>query len=166
LHPRLNEQAAALLNVSARSIATASRVLETGDQEVIDAIVAGNVSVSDAATVAALPKDEQRQALEEVRSGRARTLRQAADLAPDEEPPSPKPRDDKPRDDGEQPFSRKRLRVECKRFSAEVDKLLRRLDTVTSACGGPNDYTRRVRDCLSVALRAIHECVNQFGKAR
>lgn len=164
LHERgrtTNEEAAAMLNVSARSIATASRVLETGDEEVIGEIMAGNVSVSDAAAVAGLPKDEQREALEAVRSGRARTLRQAADVEPDEEPQAPQARDD-----GEQPFSRKRLRIECKRFSGELDKLLRRLDTVTAACGGPNDYTRRVRDCLTVALRAIHECVNQFGRAR
>lgn len=161
LHPRLNEQAAALLNVSARSIATASRVVESGDPEVIDAIVAGDISVSDAATVVDLPIEKQRQALETVRSGGARTLRQAAQIEPDEETPAPKERDD-----AEQPFSRKRLRIECKRFTSELDKLLRRLDTVTSACGGPNDYTRRVRDCLNVALRAIHECVNEFGRAR
>jgi hypothetical protein len=154
-------QAAELVNVSPRSVSTAAKVLETGDEEVIGEIMAGNVSVSDAAAVAGLPKDEQRKALEAVRSGRARTLRQAADVEPDEELETPKARED-----GEQPFSRKRLRIECKRFSAELDKLLRRLDTVTSACGGPNDYTRRVRDCLTLALRAIHECVNQFGRAR
>lgn len=154
-------EAANLLNVSPRSISTAAKVLETGDPEVIDAIVAGDISVSDAATVVDLPKEEQRQALETVRSGGARTLRQAAQIEPDEETPAPKERDD-----GEQPFSRKRLRMECKRFTGELDKLLRRLDTVTSACGGPNDYTRRVRDCLTVALRAIHECVNEFGKAK
>jgi ParB-like chromosome segregation protein Spo0J len=163
LHERgrtTNEEAAAMLNVSARSVATASKVLETGDEEVIGEIMAGNVSVSDAAAVAELPKEEQRQALEAVRSGRARTLRQAAEVDPDDEPPAPEQRDDR-----EQPFSRKRLRIECKRFSGELDKLLRRLDTVTLVCGGPNDYTRRVRDCLTVALRAIHDCVNQFGRA-
>jgi hypothetical protein len=164
LHPRLNEQAATMLNVSARSVATAAKVLEAGDEQVVEAIMSGSVSVSDAAAVAELPKEEQRQALEAVRSGRARTLRQAAELEPDDEPPAPAARDE--RDDREPPFSRKRLRIECKRFTAELDRLLRRLDTVTSVCGGPNDYTRRVRDCLTVALRAIHDCVNQFGKAK
>lgn len=154
-------EAANLMNVSPRSISTAAKVLEASDEQVIGEIMAGNVSVSDAAAVADLPKEEQRQALEAVRSGRARTLRQAADIEPDDEPPSPKVDDDR-----EPPFSRKRLRIECKRFSGELDKLLRRLDTVTLVCGGPNDYTRRVRDCLSVALRAIHDCVNQFGKAK
>jgi hypothetical protein len=156
-----NEEAASLMNVSARSVATASKVLETGHEEVIGEIVAGNVSVSDAAAVADLPKEEQRQALEAVRSGRARTLRQAAELDSDDDPPRPKVDDDR-----EPPVSRKRLRIECQRFSGELDKLLRRLDTVTFICGGPNDYTRRVRDCLTVALRAIHDCVNQFGKAK
>lgn len=160
-HMHSHVEAANLLNVSPRSISTAAKVIESGDPEVIDAVVAGDISVSDAAAVVDLPKDTQRQALDTVRSGGARTLRQAAQLEPDEETPAPKERDD-----GEQPFSRKRLRMECKRFTGELDKLLRRLDTVTSACGGPNDYTRRVRDCLNVALRAIHECVNEFGRAR
>jgi ParB-like chromosome segregation protein Spo0J len=160
-HVYSHVEAASLLNVSPRSISTAAKVLESGDEIVIAAVESGNVSVSDAAAVADLPKEEQRQALEAVRSGRARTLRQAADVEPDDEPPTPAVRDD-----GEQPFSRKRLRIECKRFSGELDRLLRRLDTVTAACGGSNDYTRRVRDCLTVALRAIHDCVNQFGRAR
>ncbi|HET6878679.1 MAG TPA: hypothetical protein VFI31_00820 [Pirellulales bacterium] len=160
-HVYSHVEAANLMNVSPRSISTAAKLLETGDEQVIEAVESGNVSVSDAAAVADLPKEEQREALEAVRQGRARTLRQAADVESDDEPPAPKVDDDR-----EQPFSRKRLRIECKRFTAELDKLLRRLDTVTAACGGSNDYTRRVRDCLTVALRAIHDCVNQFGKAK
>ena len=163
LHPpcaKVNAQTASLLNVSARSVATASRVLADGDEQVIAAIDAGDISVSDAATVVDLPKDAQREALDAVRRGRARTLRQAAKIdLPDELPPPPSMNDD-----DEPPFSRKRLRVECKRFSIELDKLVRRVDAVAVACGGPNDYTQRARECLSVALRAIHECVNQFGR--
>ncbi|HVA51386.1 MAG TPA: hypothetical protein VNH11_33905 [Pirellulales bacterium] len=157
LHPpcaKVNAQAAALLNVSARSIATASKVLESGDEQVIDAISEGTISVSDAATVIDLPKPKQRQALEEVRRGRARTLKQAAKIEDPEEPPSASSREV-----GEQLFSRKRLRIECKRFALDLEKLRRRVDAVATACGGPNDYTQRACDCLSVALRAIQECL-------
>ena len=157
---RVNNEAASLLNVSGRSVAFASKVLEQGDERVIAAIDAGTISVSDAAAVVDLPKEAQREALDAVRRGRARTLRQAAKIdLPDELPPPAVASDD-----DEPPFSRKRLRVECKRFSTELDKLVRRVDAVALACGGPNDYTKRARDCLAVALRAIHECVNHFGR--
>jgi hypothetical protein len=163
LHPRLNEQAAAVLNVSARSVATASRVLQSGDERVIAAIDAGTISVSDAAAVADLPKEQQRQALDDVRRGRARTLRQAAKI-PDEEEPAATPAQSASEDAGrgEQLFSRKRLRVECKRFTIDLEKLFRRLDAVAAVCGGPNEYTQRARDCLQVALRAIQECLLNF----
>lgn len=158
LHERgrtANEEAAAMLNVSARSVATASKVLESGDEQVIAAIEQGDITVSDAASVIALPKPKQREALEEVRSGRARTLRQAAKIQEEEE----EAQTASPRQIGDEIFSRKRLRGECKRFAVDLDKLLKRVDAVAMACGGPNDYTRRARDCLSVALRAIQECL-------
>jgi hypothetical protein len=156
----VNEEAAALLNISARSVASASRVLEGGDEEVIAAIDAGSISVSDAAAVVELPKPDQRQALEAVHAGRARTLRQAAKIELPEETPPPV----LPRDEVERTFSRKRLRVECKRFAIEHEKLMRRVDAVAMACGGPNDYTQRARDSLAVALRAIQECLINFGR--
>lgn len=147
-------EAANLVNVSPRSISTASKVLESGDEQVIDAISDGTITVSDAAAVVELPKPKQREALEEVRHGRARTLRQAAKIQDEEETPQAASRQV-----GDQLFSRKRLRVECKRFAIDLDKLLKRVDAVAMACGGPNDYTQRARDCLSVALRAIQECL-------
>ena len=72
--------AAELLNVSERSVATASRVLKSADEQVIAAVESGDVAVSDAAAVANRPKEEQRRALAATRQGRARTLRQAAEL--------------------------------------------------------------------------------------
>ena len=75
----VNQQAAELLSVSPRSVATASRVLKSADEQVIAAVESGDVAVSDAASVADRPKDQQRQALEAKRAGRARTLRQAAE---------------------------------------------------------------------------------------
>lgn len=153
----VNEEAAGMLNVSARSVATASKVLESGDEMVIMAIDQGTISVSDAAAIADLPKEQQRQALDDVRRGRARTLRQAAKIPdPDDEPAAAAP------STGEQPFSRKRMRVECKRFTIDLEKLFKRLDAVAAACGGPNEYTQRARDCLQVAMRAIQECLLNF----
>jgi N6-adenosine-specific RNA methylase IME4 len=51
--------AAEMLNVSPRSIATAATVMEQGAPELIAAVDAGRVSVSAAADVATLPKEEQ-----------------------------------------------------------------------------------------------------------
>lgn len=52
-------KAAEMLNVSARSIATAAKVMEQGAPELIQAVESGQVSVSAAADVATLPKQEQ-----------------------------------------------------------------------------------------------------------
>lgn len=52
-------EAAALLNVSERSLRTAKTVLEQGAPELVAAVEAGAVSVSAAADVATLPKEEQ-----------------------------------------------------------------------------------------------------------
>lgn len=75
---RTNLRAAEVLNVSPRSVCIASKVLKEGDQKLIDAVDAGTVAVSDAAAVVDLPKPKQRRAVERVRSGRSRTVRQAA----------------------------------------------------------------------------------------
>jgi ParB-like chromosome segregation protein Spo0J len=56
---RARDQAAELLNVSPRSVEAASKVLAQGETELIQAVTAGEISVSAAAAVAALPKDEQ-----------------------------------------------------------------------------------------------------------
>jgi hypothetical protein len=64
-------QAAALLNVSPRSVATATQVLARGEAEVVSAVESGTVAVSDAAAVVGLPADEQREAVERVKSGKA-----------------------------------------------------------------------------------------------
>lgn len=53
------ERAAELLNVSPRTVATAAKVLEQGAPELVAAVESGQVSVSAAADVATLPKQEQ-----------------------------------------------------------------------------------------------------------
>lgn len=78
--------AAAMLNVSPRSVATAAKVLDEGAPELVAAVERGEVSVSAAADVATLPKAEQveivargekeiLQAAKQIRAGRAEVSR-------------------------------------------------------------------------------------------
>lgn len=154
-------QAAELLNVSERSVFSASRVLKSADEQVVAAVEAGDVAVSDAAAITNLPKQEQRQALEAKRDGRARTLRQAAEeMSADQPITAPKI------EAHAGAVSRKRLRAEGKRFARDLDKLLRRLDAFTAVCGGPNDHTHHMRNCLTTLLRTLHECLHHFLQTR
>jgi hypothetical protein len=61
--PKSTERAAKLVNVSGRSVELASKVIRDGDPELVDAVDRGDVAVSAAATVARLPKDEQKKAV-------------------------------------------------------------------------------------------------------
>lgn len=54
-------QAAQLLNVSTRTVASAAKVKDEGDPSLVSAVERGEVSVSAAADVAELPKDQQRE---------------------------------------------------------------------------------------------------------
>ena len=65
LHPLPTSRAhvSELLNVSARSVANAAKVLQDGAPELIDAIERGEVAVSTGADLARLPVDTQREAL-------------------------------------------------------------------------------------------------------
>jgi len=71
-------QASKLLNVGCRSVERAREVLEHGDQALVDAVEAGDVSVTDAAKVVDKPKPIQQAALDAVRAGNAKTLVKAA----------------------------------------------------------------------------------------
>jgi len=55
------EAAATMLNVSPRTVATAKTVKDEGAPELVAAVEAGQVSVSAAADVATLPREEQRE---------------------------------------------------------------------------------------------------------
>lgn len=58
-YSKASEQAAALLNVSPRSVEAASRVLQNGTPELVRAVEKGEVKVSAAEAVSTLPKAEQ-----------------------------------------------------------------------------------------------------------
>jgi hypothetical protein len=71
------ENAGEMLNVSRRSVMRASKVLEKGAQELVEAVEKGDVSVSDAAAVADKPPEVQRAAVVGVQTGVAPTLQSA-----------------------------------------------------------------------------------------
>lgn len=56
-----NTKAAEAVNVSPRSVASASKVLEQGSPELVEAVERGEVAVSTAAVLAEAPKEEQKE---------------------------------------------------------------------------------------------------------
>lgn len=64
--------------VSARTMRDAGKVVDNAPAAIVKAVEQGKVKVSDAAAVADLPKREQAKALQDVESGKAKTLRGAA----------------------------------------------------------------------------------------
>ncbi len=70
-------EAAQLLSVSKRSVETARKVLSAGSDQIIGAVDAGNVAVSDAASVVDLPAEQQNNLLRKVKWGEAKNLKAA-----------------------------------------------------------------------------------------
>lgn len=68
-------QAAEMLNVSERTVRAAAKVIHEGDEALVKAVERGDVAVSSAAKVAQLPKEEQREIVEQ---GRAKEVAKAA----------------------------------------------------------------------------------------
>lgn len=76
------ERVAEEVGVSERTVQMAAKVLDSCAVGVQEAVKAGEVSVSDAAAVADLPKTDQVVALKTVRAGEAKTLAVAAGVKP------------------------------------------------------------------------------------
>lgn len=76
------ETLAAESGVGEKTMERADKVKDQGAQAVIDAVVAGDVKVSDASAVADLPKSEQVKALKKVKAGKAKTLKTASAKRP------------------------------------------------------------------------------------
>lgn len=72
------DKAAALVNVSGRSVEAASRVLAKGSADLVRAVDRGQVTVSDAAKVLDQSKAAQSEHLRAVQAGEAKTLAAAA----------------------------------------------------------------------------------------
>jgi phage N-6-adenine-methyltransferase len=62
-------EAAQMVNVSQRSVATAKKVIDCGEPELIHAVERGEVAVSTAAEIAALPAPIQKEAVERIGAG-------------------------------------------------------------------------------------------------
>jgi hypothetical protein len=157
-----NVRAAELLNVSASSVAIASRVLASGDKQLIEAVEVGEIAVSDAAAVVELAKLKQREALALVRSGKSRTLRDAAKLKKPRTLP-PAVRASNPR---EPHVMRGKVRRAYRYFMADYDSMQHYLDLAAEGCGGTNEFLIRARDALTTAQRAMHDCLIRYGVKR
>jgi hypothetical protein len=72
--------------IGRKTLQRADKVTEQGAKAVQDAVVAGEVSVSDAASIVDLPKGEQTKAVKEVKAGKAKTLKAAAKKKTDAPP--------------------------------------------------------------------------------
>ena len=83
--PLSNSQAAEQLGVTVDRVKDAKAVLADGSKALVEAMKAGEVTVSDAAKIVDLPKAEQTAAVKAVASGEAKTVTAAA------KPKKPKP---------------------------------------------------------------------------
>ena len=70
-------EAANLLSVSTRAVETARKILNAGSQQLVAGVDAGDIAVSDAASVADLPPEEQNTLLGRVRAGEVKNLKAA-----------------------------------------------------------------------------------------
>jgi hypothetical protein len=155
-------RAAALLNVSARSVTMASRVLAAGDEQLIEAVELGEIAVSDAAVIIELPKPRQRELLARVRSGKSRTLRDAAGV----KKPRTLPRAVLKSDQTQPHVMRGKVRRAYRYFLADYEAMQHYIDLAAEGSGGPNDFTNRARDALTAAQRAMHDCLLHYGCKR
>jgi hypothetical protein len=143
-------------------VTTASRVLAQGDEQLIEAVELGEVSVSDAEAIVEMTKPRQLELLERVRSGKARTLREAAEVK-------------KPRslaaavlrsNQSDPQVMRGKVRRAFRFFMADYEAMCHYVDVAADGCGGPNELTLRARDALAVAQHAMEDCLQRYGSKR
>lgn len=71
------DQAAAVVNVSGKSVSDAEKVLDAGAPELVAAVEQGKIAVSAAADLTAMPKERQKAIAEKVTKGEAKSVREA-----------------------------------------------------------------------------------------
>lgn len=76
-HRQSRDDAAKAVNVSARSVSYAEKVISDGIRELNDAVMAGKLAVSDAARAAKLPAEMQQKVVERVQGGTAKNAKDA-----------------------------------------------------------------------------------------
>lgn len=85
------EKAATELHVSPRYAQMASVVLEKGDRSLVNGVTSGAINVSDASKIVDLPKQEQKKAVDDVKSGKAKKVSIAAGVKPRKKQPKIQP---------------------------------------------------------------------------
>ena len=126
--------------IGRRTMQRADKVNEQGAKAVKDAVTAGEVSVSDAASIVALPKDEQAKAVKAVKSGKAKTLKAAGKKAT-----SP-------------PVSGPDCKALYKEWERSIGPLVRLVDRIAGQVNGKNgDHHQTVQDHLNIATEEMME---------
>lgn len=97
------EEAATAAGISIDSVQQADKVLESGSKALQEAVRDGDVSVSDAAKVADLPKSDQNAAVKAVQSGEEKTVAAAAGVKRRPRKNKPQPLPIPEREPGEDP---------------------------------------------------------------
>ncbi|HVA51048.1 MAG TPA: hypothetical protein VNH11_32205 [Pirellulales bacterium] len=151
-----------MFNVSEKSVAFATRVLASGHEQVIAAVEGGCVSVSDAAAIVKLLKPRQRELLELVHSGKARTLRAAAKLKKPKTVPAAVLRSN-PRDPQ---VMRGKVRRAYSCFMDDYEAFRGYVEMAADGCGGDNAFITRARECLAAAQAAMYDCLQHYGRAK
>ena len=136
LDPVTQKEAAKLVNVSTRSVADAFKVKRGGSNELVEAVNTGDVSVSQAAKIAAKPAAEQKKEVKQIVAG-VRTKR------------GPKP---KPNEKPTGPFAK---------AEKLIGQLAREIDVLAKQFGGPSV---RSRD-LHVRLNEFNHKVLEWKQA-
>lgn len=144
------ETIAASLNVSERSIRTADAVRESCSVGVQEAVSKGEISVSDAASVADLPKVDQTIALKAVKAGKAKTLAQAAGVKP---PSKSKQHVEGRKTTGTKPPPNPKPTGVAKKAHEFIGKLSRAVDDIARE----QKWPKPVRDDIHKAIDAVKQ---------
>lgn len=133
-------EASALVNVGEKSIKHARKVLADGAAPLVKAVESGEVSVSDAAKIVGQPKDVQRQAVQAVKEGEARTVSAAAEALGAKDGHSK---------------SNGKIRSDFDVLGGLIGKVVRKVDQIAAAHPGASKKAGPVRDVLNNLCRAV-----------
>jgi ParB-like chromosome segregation protein Spo0J len=117
--PITRVEAAEKFDVSIDALKRARTISEGGSQSLVDAVQKEELSISDAASVAGLPKSIQNKAVSRVRSGDASTVREAARQLSDETSEAALEEEANPTDET--------IGDQIKRVNAEIESFCRKM---------------------------------------
>lgn len=140
--------AARMLNVSERSVATAAKVVKTGTPELVKAVETGKVSVSGAAVIAKQDEEIQKKIVAEDNLKKAVSeLRQAEkQLKEVKAMPAPEPLTDEEKQRASEIFGTQEDRA----ISAIIDEIIERTDGLPT----PSEAARRIPQAIRYAVNA------------